>query len=164
MAQRTTVDLIDDIDGTKAAETISFAIDGAAYEIDLSRRNAMTMRKLVATYVDAGRPAGTVREIDHAARPASARSRPAAHRQATRKRPLKPKAEAAEIVSENAAMVETKTKAPSQRGPGSRRKADLAGPSYAEIRVWASTRDIKVPARGRISNAIREQYLAAQTP
>ena len=34
MAQRVTVELTDDIDGTEAAETIAFRVDGTAYEID----------------------------------------------------------------------------------------------------------------------------------
>ena len=40
MAQRVEVVLIDDIDGGKAAETVTFALDGVSYEIDLSDKNA----------------------------------------------------------------------------------------------------------------------------
>jgi hypothetical protein len=36
--------LLDDVDGSVAAETISFAIDGKTYEIDLSKRNAKALR------------------------------------------------------------------------------------------------------------------------
>lgn len=36
--------LIDDIDGTDAAETIAFTIDGVSYEIDLSADNAVKFR------------------------------------------------------------------------------------------------------------------------
>ena len=45
MAQRVTVDLTDDIDGTEAAETITFRVDGTAYEIDLSKKNAAKIRR-----------------------------------------------------------------------------------------------------------------------
>ena len=40
MAKRVTEHLVDDIDGSEAAETIRFAVDGTEYEIDLSERNA----------------------------------------------------------------------------------------------------------------------------
>ncbi len=40
MAQQKSVTLIDDLDGGKAAETITFGLDGASYEIDLSKKNA----------------------------------------------------------------------------------------------------------------------------
>ena len=40
MAQKVQVVLIDDIDGGSADETMSFAVDGVSYEIDLSTANA----------------------------------------------------------------------------------------------------------------------------
>jgi hypothetical protein len=55
MAQQTTVTLTDDIDGGKAAETVSFGLDGKSYEIDLSKRNAAALRKALADYAAAGR-------------------------------------------------------------------------------------------------------------
>lgn len=55
MAQRHIVQLIDDLDGTDAAETVSFAIDGAQYEIDLSDKNAAALRDAVALYVASAR-------------------------------------------------------------------------------------------------------------
>lgn len=51
------VELTDDLDGSPAAETISFAFDGKAYEIDLSKRNAAAFRRALRPYVDAGRSA-----------------------------------------------------------------------------------------------------------
>ena len=56
MAQRTQVLLIDDLDGSSADETLTFGLDGAAYEIDLSAANAGLLRKALADYV-AARPA-----------------------------------------------------------------------------------------------------------
>ena len=40
MAHQTSVTLVDDLDGGKAAETVVFGLDGASYEIDLSKKNA----------------------------------------------------------------------------------------------------------------------------
>jgi len=58
MAQKVQVLLVDDVDGGEASETVSFAIDGTSYEIDLSARNAEQLRDAVAKYVGAARRAG----------------------------------------------------------------------------------------------------------
>ncbi|RIJ77054.1 Lsr2 family protein [Nakamurella silvestris] len=57
MAKQTTVTLIDDLDGGKAEETIRFGLEGNQYEIDLSKKNAAALRKALAPYKDAARPA-----------------------------------------------------------------------------------------------------------
>lgn len=58
MAQRVSILLVDDIDGTEAAETVTFALDGATYEIDLNESNAAALRDALASYVGAGRKVG----------------------------------------------------------------------------------------------------------
>jgi hypothetical protein len=55
MAQRVSVDLVDDIDGGRAVETLRFAIDGTEYEIDLGKRNADRLRAAMAVYIESGR-------------------------------------------------------------------------------------------------------------
>ena len=55
MAQVTTVRLVDDLDGTEADESISFALDGVAFEIDLSNDNAEKLRGIFAPYIAAAR-------------------------------------------------------------------------------------------------------------
>ncbi|MET7982449.1 MULTISPECIES: Lsr2 family protein [unclassified Streptomyces] len=55
MAQRVVVTLFDDIDGSEAAETIAFGLDGRSYEIDLNPTNAEGLRKALEPYVEAGR-------------------------------------------------------------------------------------------------------------
>lgn len=55
MAQKHIVQLVDDINGTDADETVTFALDGARYEIDLSAENAARLRDVLATYVDKAR-------------------------------------------------------------------------------------------------------------
>jgi hypothetical protein len=47
--------LVDDLDGTPAAETVRFGLDGTSYEIDLSKKNAAAFRKALARYTAAGR-------------------------------------------------------------------------------------------------------------
>lgn len=55
MAQKITVQLIDDTDGTEASETITFGLDGVEYEIDLNETNAAALRDALAPWVKAGR-------------------------------------------------------------------------------------------------------------
>jgi hypothetical protein len=58
MAQRVNVVLVDDIDGTDAVETVTFALDGVEYEIDLSEQNADKLREAVSLYVGHARRTG----------------------------------------------------------------------------------------------------------
>lgn len=58
MAQKTVVLLEDDLDGGPADETITFALDGVQYEMDLSTANAAALRELLAPYIGAGRRTG----------------------------------------------------------------------------------------------------------
>ena len=51
MAQKHIVQLIDDLDGSAADETVSFALDGARYDIDLSNGNAAKLRDALAIYI-----------------------------------------------------------------------------------------------------------------
>ena len=58
MAQRTVVTMTDDIDGSSASETVSFAVDGQAFEIDLTTEHAAELRAAFAPYMTAGRRVG----------------------------------------------------------------------------------------------------------
>jgi Lsr2 len=51
MAQKVNVILIDDIDGSDAAETVPFGLDGTQYEIDLNSGHAEELRELLDLYV-----------------------------------------------------------------------------------------------------------------
>ncbi|MHB1008029.1 MAG: histone-like nucleoid-structuring protein Lsr2 [Propionibacteriaceae bacterium] len=58
MVSKMTVVLEDDIDGSVAAETIRFALDGVNYEIDLSRENAEKLRAAMRPWKDSARRTG----------------------------------------------------------------------------------------------------------
>jgi hypothetical protein len=53
--RETIVRMLDDLDGTEAAETVRFSLDGVQYEIDLSAANATALRAELADYIVAGR-------------------------------------------------------------------------------------------------------------
>ena len=55
MAQKVQVLLTDDLDGSVAQETIRFRLDGTDYEIDLSKKNAKSLRDTLAKYTAVAR-------------------------------------------------------------------------------------------------------------
>lgn len=58
MARTTVITLVDDVDQSPAAETVSFGLHGQGYEIDLSQPNADRLRAELVAYVRAGRRVG----------------------------------------------------------------------------------------------------------
>lgn len=65
MAQRVHISLTDDLlgDDTPADETLTFGLDGATYEIDLSSDNAAKLRDVLAPYVANGRKTSGGRRV-----------------------------------------------------------------------------------------------------
>lgn len=55
MALKAVITLEDDIDGSEAVQTITFALDGDHYEIDLSAANADRVRAAMKPYLSAAR-------------------------------------------------------------------------------------------------------------
>ncbi|WP_018683825.1 histone-like nucleoid-structuring protein Lsr2 [Actinokineospora enzanensis] len=58
MAQKVTVSLVDDLDGSVAEETVEFGLDGASYAIDLSNDNAEKLRDILGDFVEHARRSG----------------------------------------------------------------------------------------------------------
>jgi hypothetical protein len=59
VSQHTVIQLFDDLDGSPIPDgggtTISFALDGTSYEIDLTTEHAEALRAALAAYIEAGR-------------------------------------------------------------------------------------------------------------
>ena len=120
MAREVIEKLTDDLDGGDATETVKFGLDRSSYEIDLNRKNAAGLRKVLDRYVKAGR-------------------RTAGRRPAVGTRPARRKAAA------------------KSNGAAAKRDYDLA-----QLREWAGSNGIAVPSRGRIPQAVVEQYKSAR--
>jgi hypothetical protein len=58
VAQKVSVEILDDIDGSTAAQTVQFSLDGVTFEIDLSDGNATALRQALSRYIGAGRRIG----------------------------------------------------------------------------------------------------------
>jgi hypothetical protein len=59
MATETITRLIDDLDGSDAQRTVTFAWDGRTYEVDLSKKNVAAFEKTMKPYLAAARSART---------------------------------------------------------------------------------------------------------
>jgi hypothetical protein len=55
MAKTVAIVISDDLDGSPDAQTMSFGLDGTAYEIDLSKKNWAKMAQAIGPYIQAGR-------------------------------------------------------------------------------------------------------------
>jgi hypothetical protein len=89
MARKVQYLLVDDLDGGAAEETVSFALDGVSYEIDLSKKNAQGLRDALAKYVGSARRAGGRRGRGRGARGGSRASDTAAIREWARGQGMK---------------------------------------------------------------------------
>jgi len=58
MAKKVTTTFVDDIDGSDAAGTVTFSLDGVSYEIDLSDANKKALASALEPYIAAGRRVG----------------------------------------------------------------------------------------------------------
>lgn len=61
MAQRTTVTLIDDLDGSEAVDTVEFAYKGKTYTLDLNEENLAGFDEAMAPYLAGASEAGAVK-------------------------------------------------------------------------------------------------------
>jgi hypothetical protein len=74
MAQRTTVIVTDDLDGSEGANTITFAYEGIEYAVDLSESNSKKLKKALDPYISAARKTGGKRPSGRRSTAAAGRS------------------------------------------------------------------------------------------
>lgn len=55
MAQKVITEFIDDIDGSPAERTFTFAVDGTNYEIDLSAENIAEFKSAIGGFIESAR-------------------------------------------------------------------------------------------------------------
>lgn len=106
MSSKVLVVLEDDLDGSKASETVTFAIDGTQYEIDLNEQNAQKLRADLDGYISKARKVGG--------------------------------------------------------GRSGRKSTDGHGNvDLKAVRAWAASNNVELSSRGRVPQAVLEQYRAA---
>lgn len=58
MATKTVVSVVDDIDGSESAETVTFTYGGTTYEIDLAPKNRDALDAALSPFIKAARSTG----------------------------------------------------------------------------------------------------------
>lgn len=93
MTRKVEVQLLDDIDGTPADETVTFGLDGRLYQIDLSSKRARKLRGDLDRFISAarrvGRTATSSSSRGAAARAASDRAQNQAIREWARRKKIR---------------------------------------------------------------------------
>ena len=84
MAQKVVVQLVDDLDGTASDDitTVTFGLDGATYEIDLSAKNAAKLRNHLGDFAESGRRTGG--RVKRSTSPTTRGTTPTANREQTK--------------------------------------------------------------------------------
>lgn len=157
MASRTTVTLVDDLDGATADETVEFGIDHVDYEIDLTSSHAADLRDALAPYVAAARRVGGRRSaapvepaVEQPAASAQSRERnqeirawAAEHGAALSERGRVPSAVVAAFDAGDPAAL------PAREGTGPATEPEAAPPEPPTRGPAAPAADSDEPARGR---------------
>ncbi len=128
MAQRTILQITDDLGGDGEASTVLFALDGVAYEIDLNDENAERLRGALAEFVERARRTGGRKQRGTGTSVVSSTSR---MRGGAATRPV------------------------FSSGP---RIAPDRAQKLADMREWGRLFGVDIAARGRIPIKIEEQY------
>jgi hypothetical protein len=138
MAQKVVVSVLDDLDGSAEASTVKFGLDGVSYEIDLSEANAERLRALLASYVENGRRVFAGSSTVKRGRGTTRRRSPATSAAAEEPAALVPAFSAGDGGSGNGEVTDK------------------------DIKAWAVGKGlIEATKRGRLPQAIRDQYSAA---
>jgi hypothetical protein len=116
MSQKVHVVLVDDVDGGTADETVTFALDGVQYEIDLSAAHAEALRTALDPFVACARRLGGRGKV------------------VARRGTVQPAVTRTRLVPDN-----------------------------QTLRAWATSQGIPVSPRGRISQEIKDRYMAETT-
>lgn len=77
MAKETVTHITDDLDGSKDAQTVSFALEGVEYSIDLSNKNLKKLRDSLAPFIAAGEKVSRARRQSRRGTSSSSKSRSA---------------------------------------------------------------------------------------
>jgi hypothetical protein len=149
MAKNTSVQLLDDITGAPAEETVRFALHGVQYDIDLSAGNAEELRAILERYARHGRRTGgrkrarRIIALPKRSRTTKAAAKPAAKKAEPRKAAPKATAESTAAAKTTTARTTASTKA----GPKAPAKTSAAKAATAKTAPRTTPAGTAKPAR-----------------
>jgi Lsr2 len=156
MTPSVTAMMIDDIGQLEASETVRFGVDGSAYEIALSARQASELRSMAGRYISVARrvrparsPARHMSELRGAAPPGLRSERRGSERRGSERR--------GKAVPQGRPEASGKQ----QHQPRPRARVQTDPEQSRRIRSWAIERGLLDSPRGRISQHVVDEYEAA---
>jgi hypothetical protein len=188
MAQRVTVLLQDDLDGSEADRTFAFSFDGVDYEIDLSNENLAKLQRAMSPWTTAARRVGRGMKDIAKARKSAMTAFPGVTKsdlqlirvwagengyrvsdrgriandiiQAWLDRPV------AAPVEEKQVEEKPKRAKPAKPASSPFSQAELepeepTGPNLVDVRKWLRTNGYEVPKNGHVSKDKMAAYMAA---
>lgn len=168
----------DDLDGTEGARTVTFALEGQAFEIDLAPENRTAFTSMLRPYLSKARSVGVAlcipatpqqaavlaaltEQAEVLTRPAVATAahggRASYTEEKSSARPALQIATGVPHQAEQSAPLQAARTTPADKAPPP--APQTAGATATEVRAWAKRWSIpNVPLRGRIPGHIREVY------
>jgi nucleoid-associated protein Lsr2 len=151
MAQTQIIELIDDLHGGPATQTVDFTLDGTPYQIDLDDPNAGRLREALAPYLVKARWTGG-RKPDRKRITAAAEALEQRRNGETKRG----RGKAAKTPPAPLPQFTEPTTTGGPKRPGLR-------PDAAHVRAWAASQGIDLNPRGRIPQHVTDQFLASQS-
>jgi hypothetical protein len=153
MAKNTSVQLLDDITGAPAEETVRFALHGVQYDIDLSAGNAEELRAILERYARHGRRTGgrkrarRIIALPKRSRTTKAAAKPAAKKAAKKAEPRKAAPKATAESTAAAKTTTARTTASTKAGPKAPAKTSAAKAATAKTAPRTTPAGTAKPAR-----------------
>lgn len=176
MAKHMDVYYTDDVTGERVTpdeiQNVTFSLDGASYEIDLSPESAETLRSTLAGYVAAGRKTGSSKPVASTRKPAVRKDgdKPDIRSWALAKGlkvadrgriPLNVQ-EAYDQAHKDTTPVVEETQPEVEEAPEGKPWVEekTEAPTDEQIIAWALSKGLRTPKNGKPSGPLKDKYLA----
>jgi hypothetical protein len=151
MTPSVTAMVIDDIGQLEASETVSFGVDGSAYEIALSARQASELRSMASRYISVARRV----------RPARSPARHISEPRGAAPPGLRSERRGKAVPQGRPEASENQQHQQQQHQPRPRARVQMDPEQSRRIRSWAMERGLLASPRGRIPQHVVDEYEAA---
>ncbi len=162
--------MVDDLDGGSADSTVTFGLDGATYEIDLSDDHAAALREHLSSYVAAARRAGGATPAARTRRTSRSdadtpRSRPDAQAMRSWARSngydLSDRGRIPSAVAQAYRDAGNGTAPAPAAAPVAETAATSSEGTDADVLAWHESKGYKIPADRTVNGLMRHRYRTA---
>jgi hypothetical protein len=162
MTPSVTAMMIDDIGQLEASETVRFGVDGSAYEIALSARQASELRSMASRYISVARRVRPARSpARHMSEPRGAVPPGVRRGGGGERRGSERRGKAVPVKGEWGGGWGPEASGKQQHQPRPRTRVQMDPEQSRRIRSWAMERGLLASPRGRIPQHVVDEYEAA---